>query len=278
MRNKGRRLNALKHGAFAAAPVSPGEDPREFEALYSDLIQEWKPVGATENEAVFSLANAMWRKRRARLFLEVGLIKNSINVNHPSFDQSLGLLALAVAMMREPEKAFERYATATLRPDAINYLIEKFHRSKFESDSEWAQAIIEEINCVLLPRAMAEPSELPDLLRKLPLEQRKTDELRLVYRVHAMMEKIALFGGSAASGDLFEQERTLDERLDAMIDRAVKRLVQTKAMKQMLRQTSNEEAQPGKVTARSTSNRSSRSVNGVRRSSARRTKPAEQAA
>ena len=34
--------------------------------------------------------------------------------------------------------------------------------------------------------------------------------------------------------DLFKQELALEERLDAMIDRAVKRLVQAKAMKQML--------------------------------------------
>ena len=38
----------------------------------------------------------------------------------------------------------------------------------------------------------------------------------------------------AYSGDLFNQELALDERLDAIIDRAVKRLIQIKAMKPML--------------------------------------------
>jgi hypothetical protein len=46
----------------------------------------------------------------------------------------------------------------------------------------------------------------------------------------------------ALSGDLFKQELALDERLDAMIDRAVKRLIQTKAMKQMLGQTSGDQS------------------------------------
>jgi hypothetical protein len=36
------------------------------------------------------------------------------------------------------------------------------------------------------------------------------------------------------------QELALNERLDAMIDRAIKRLIQIKAMKQMLRQDSPE--------------------------------------
>lgn len=53
---------------------------------------------------------------------------------------------------------------------------------------------------------------------------------------------------SAASftDDLFNRELVLDERLDAMIDRAVKRLVQTKAMKQALGQL---EQAPAKRTA-----------------------------
>jgi hypothetical protein len=38
----------------------------------------------------------------------------------------------------------------------------------------------------------------------------------------------------ALSGDLFNQELARDERLDAMVDRAFKRLMQIKAMKPML--------------------------------------------
>jgi len=39
------------------------------------------------------------------------------------------------------------------------------------------------------------------------------------------------------SDDVFNQEIALDQRIDAMIDRAVKRLIQIKAMKQMLGQS-----------------------------------------
>jgi hypothetical protein len=37
------------------------------------------------------------------------------------------------------------------------------------------------------------------------------------------------------SGDLFDREIAVDERLNAMVERAIKRLIQTKAMKQMLK-------------------------------------------
>jgi hypothetical protein len=49
------------------------------------------------------------------------------------------------------------------------------------------------------------------------------------------------------SGDLFKQELALDERLDAMIDRAVKRLIQIKAMKQMLGAASADEGQQKRI-------------------------------
>ena len=55
--------------------------------------------------------------------------------------------------------------------------------------------------------------------------------------------ELALFHSSVAvSDDLFKSQLELDERLDAMIDRAVKRLVQAKAMKQTLDQTTPERA------------------------------------
>jgi hypothetical protein len=46
MRNqKSKHHNAYKHGAFSRYAIVPGEDEKEFEALYSALVQEWMPVG-----------------------------------------------------------------------------------------------------------------------------------------------------------------------------------------------------------------------------------------
>ena len=41
MRNqKSKHHNAYKHGAFSRYAIVPGEDEKEFEALYSALVQE----------------------------------------------------------------------------------------------------------------------------------------------------------------------------------------------------------------------------------------------
>ena len=57
----------------------------------------------------------------------------------------------------------------------------------------------------------------------------------------------------AFSNELFDRELALDERLNAMIDRATKRPINIKAMKDMMRQTSaaRESEQPKKIAARS---------------------------
>jgi hypothetical protein len=37
---KCKRRNALKHGVFAETPFIPGEDPREFDQLVAELMDE----------------------------------------------------------------------------------------------------------------------------------------------------------------------------------------------------------------------------------------------
>jgi hypothetical protein len=53
---KWKRPNAQKSGVFADPLILPGEDPREFEALHSALIEEWTPSGPTEEGKVFGIA------------------------------------------------------------------------------------------------------------------------------------------------------------------------------------------------------------------------------
>jgi len=49
------------------------------------------PVGATEEDAVLSIAKAVWRKRRVQKFLEAKLFYNTFDPSHPSYDQSQSL-------------------------------------------------------------------------------------------------------------------------------------------------------------------------------------------
>jgi hypothetical protein len=66
------RLNklhpALKHAAYSATTLLPGEDLAAFEKLHRALIAEFAPVGALEEEIVADIARLTWRKQNLATF------------------------------------------------------------------------------------------------------------------------------------------------------------------------------------------------------------------
>jgi hypothetical protein len=211
-----RRPNALEHGVFSRTTILPGEDPDEFEELYSALIEEWAPAGATEEDAVLSIAKAMWRKRRAQKFIHIEVMINSTNPRHSSYNQYETLAGFTSSLRAIPDN-FEDYANRFLEADKVKYLTDKFPRSKYKSSQARADAVIKEVESVLMPKANFAGS--PD-----------ADNVRL------------MLSSRTFTAEFFDKELRLDERLDIMIDRAVKRLVQTKAMKQMFGLRGTEQA------------------------------------
>ena len=101
LHRKHKRPNAQKHGVFADPLILPGEDPREFEALHSALIEEWTPSGPSEQSRVFGIADAEWRKLRSRRFAEAKAISNSLRPDHPAFDETRGLISFGYLICRE---------------------------------------------------------------------------------------------------------------------------------------------------------------------------------
>jgi hypothetical protein len=235
-----KRPNAQKHGAFSMCPTIPGEDPREFQELHWALIDEWQPSGPSEEDAVFSLADLMWRKRRAQRFLRTKLIESTHDPRSPTFDKRRGFELFILCLRFDPEVAFERMASRLLTAATVSHLEQKFRRSNYRSTPEWAEAVITEIKSNLIPAAppsleATEPGEgdLPEPLR----------QMAVGWKVNASIQN--------AKED-FEADLNLRQRLDAMIHRQFKHLIQLKAMKQMLRQTSaaRDDEQPKRITAR----------------------------
>jgi hypothetical protein len=64
MRARVNRIHpALKHGAYTATAVLPGESRAAFEKLYRELIAEHAPSGVHEEHIVMDLARLLWRKQ-----------------------------------------------------------------------------------------------------------------------------------------------------------------------------------------------------------------------
>ena len=54
---------ALKHGAFSATAILPGEDPIAFKELHQNIIAELALDGALEDDIGWTIAHLGWRKK-----------------------------------------------------------------------------------------------------------------------------------------------------------------------------------------------------------------------
>jgi hypothetical protein len=229
LRRKHKRPNAQRHGVFAEPLILPGEGPREFEALHAALIEEWSPSGPSEQSRVFGMADAEWRKLRSRRFAQAKAISNSLNPKHPAFDEARGLITFGYLMCREPETAFAEHASTYLRADKIRHLNQKFPRQSFESTTDWAAAVVDEIKSGLQPGTPGFAA----------LDQDRLDPATEAFRSEIM--KMHSFVTTIHMREFLDDDLEQQERLDARIARLRKELVEIKTMKQMLRRTSKED-------------------------------------
>ena len=93
-------MNSMKHGLTGKQVVMPGEDPEEFEALKSALMEEHQPANITESMLVHDLAKFHWLKERA------------IRLQQQSFFSELAMdekhLALMIRYQTANQNAFHR--------------------------------------------------------------------------------------------------------------------------------------------------------------------------
>src|SRR4051794_32307418 len=95
--------NALKHGAYSVIAILPGEDARALDELLSRLIEEWKPSGPTEYDAVATIARCMWRKKRLQRYLLGSMDARQLDPESRAFDVKFALTAALSLLETEPE-------------------------------------------------------------------------------------------------------------------------------------------------------------------------------
>jgi len=231
---KGKRPNALKHGFYSGSPLIPGEDPDEFNNLYAELIDEWKPSGPTLRDGVFELADLRWKQRRLRRFMQTKLSSTTFDPRNPAFDEAWGFIMFIGCLRSEPETCFEQRAGKYLLPDKINYLKRKFPRANYQSTSEWAAAVINEINFVLYPGIAGDKGEQAwETTEEIDADLR--DNFKEASRQWRADCRVTL--GIMHASELLEYELKQGELLEARIARKIKSLFELKTMEQMLGQT-----------------------------------------
>jgi ribosomal protein S13 len=202
-RKRGGRNNALKHGAYAESLVLPGESIDDFNLLHRGLIDEWKPTGTSEEDTVLTLAQCFWAKRRVDYFYnrEVlgGQYQDEDVIRHVNY-----IMELLDGAQTAAEAAIQ---IAHLPADYQTWIAQEVPRSNFQDEKSW----IESLKSKLLSYLEAHV-KFANATRSMPYKVNKATFMR----------------------ELTAKKIALDERLDARIDKAIKRLAQIKAIKPIL--------------------------------------------
>jgi hypothetical protein len=159
---------ALKHGGYSATSVLPGESAAEFAKLHRELVAEWIPNGALEDDIVATMARALWRKNNL---------------------QTLRIAKLAQERMAQIHN--------TMVPDI----------------------------------GEDPPSDQSDQFERTFIEKCRTAEKQARKELGELYALVEM--GDKATIDHLMQELQVQERLDAVIDRCIKRLLMVRGLKSM---------------------------------------------
>ncbi len=213
-----RQHNALKHGAFAKELVILNENKSDFDELHDSCVKELKPSGRMEEEVVLGIAKCMWRKRRIeRLFVEEA---NWLR-EHPDIED-LRQVSRVDQIIQKGARCRDVWELLGFLPKHFCEEIGKnFMRPSTEYDDEWIDRLKEFISTLRLTAVSS------------VLEKREDSPF-----VGEIAAKIR---------ELSAKQMALEDRLDMMIDKALKRLATLKTFKQVV--AIHEAGQPRKISA-----------------------------
>lgn len=200
MSHSPRFLNSLKHGGYSNLGVLPGEDAKEFDAFYQSVVVEFEPSGPTECDVVQDLAKSLWRKSRLGIYPLAEAARKSWEVVFK--DRDSPYWDLMPQMMKQIRHNSERLINAA-----------KLHEDWRKTRAEVFPLVkeLKERSATILNRE-----------QEMELEAEGFITLALA----SLGDRITIDG--------LNKELELYARLEARIDRLLKRLYQLKAAKQML--------------------------------------------
>jgi hypothetical protein len=201
MSSSSKKRNALKHGAHAQEVMLWSEKYEDYEALRAGLYEEWFPQGKTEEYEVNALLGLLWRRRRLERYEQISMqtklaaVRKANEISRHIEDlRSFGPKFEEAKTLEEVKELLSQ-----LNPLYSNTIRSKWPLKEGDDPTKWGSKIASGLS-----------------------------EWKPSQRHEEGGEFIEVF-------DLLAFNHCLNwiERLDSMIDRTVKRLMQIKTMKQM---------------------------------------------
>jgi hypothetical protein len=216
--------NSLKHGAFSEELILPGEDRAEFDELHRLLIEEWQPTGPVELDAVATLAKLIWRKRRVALFQRNEMQR--ARQRAAAAEKRRELLEEHISLMRTAIEEFKVHS----RPMTEEQFDESFFKLPSACvDEALREAHLRQLDVKEDPNERIAAIMMTIELNVIPLYESRCHQAKNESEIIEPVRIDEILGE-----DFLIRELALHERIDAMIDRATKRLIQTKAFKDLI--------------------------------------------
>jgi hypothetical protein len=188
--------------------VLPGESELDYELLHTRLAEELAPEGVLEEDAVSTIAKCIRRKQRLQELLKARLMVASFDPDHQLFDEQRALSAFLQILDHETDvPELERWLLVLLGKGLAEELERKCARRKFATPKRWIKAL---------------RSEAFKLYGRACRFGPPADE--------------ALINQSAAflTDEVFARELEFEARIDAELDKALKRLFAIRAAKRQI--------------------------------------------
>jgi hypothetical protein len=198
-----KKRNALTHGANAREVMLWSERYEDYDSLRADLRLEFSPSGSTEEYLVRTLLDLRWRRRRLDCYAQIIIQKqlNKIREENETIRDIENLVALASEFKKADSVEKVGAILSRLAPIYIYFILSHWPLEVGADPVAWGSKIGEAL-------ARSRP----------PTPREGADEFVEIFDL-----------------DTFDDDLARIERLDAMIDRTIKRLMQVKTMKQMHR-------------------------------------------
>lgn len=207
--NKSGNKNALRHGVYVHG-LFPWESPKEFEALHKSFIEDCKPEGALQEQAVLTLTQWTWKRRRVVQGSQISLyrspIPESLKSGHVTWDDVIQHQSTV------PEQTEALLSSQIKLVEKLRCLSDKIGSHFFWTNTSEGKEIQ-----LQLAKMRSEVSTLASDVR----EQAFNENKNLCTRVG----EITTLFDQAYQPDEIEKQAKLLSMIDREIDKAVKRII-----------------------------------------------------
>lgn len=200
--------NALVHGVYSSDIVLPWERAEDFNELLKGIRLDFKPNGTTEDDIVFEIVVLHWKKRRINRALQLAFLQSNVAAEiEKSGKRSVSGIRRFFKTQRIKEgRKEEQFAAAVVSlSEAMTSLTDCMNSRKNPSKGKLGANLRSVIGDIEVLRPHIEAAAKPEVGAKMQAAEKVSD--------------------SAYSLDSIAQASEMEERLDALIEKKVKRLI-----------------------------------------------------